>query len=217
VETVTELLRLPSPAPKPQALAFDGERLWMGSVATSRLYSIDPHTWVARDEVVVPGKPWGMTAVGDEFRVVTGEGEDDHRFVRRFIPGHGFKNDGSFPCPDDTGSQLSYDGDWLYLSQWYNRKILALDERGAVVREIAVPHGICGQTVVGGRFYLVTTDDEESGVYWLTRVDARGATPLCEDLALIPFHARALAFDGERFWTNHREADQTVAFARPDA
>jgi len=217
VETVTELLRLPSPAPKPQSLAFDGTRLWMGSIETNRLYSIDPHTWMARDEAPAPGKPWGMTVVGDEFRVVTGEGADDDRFVRRFIPGHGFKNDGSFPAPDDTGSQLSYDGERLYLSQWYNQKILGLDERGGVQREIGVPHGICGQAFVEGRFYLVTTDDEETGDYWLTRVDARGATPVSEDIARIPFAARALAFDGERFWSNHREADQIVAFARPNA
>ena len=78
-------------------------------------------------------------------------------------------------------------------------------------REIGVPHGICGQAFVDGRFFLVTTDDEESGDYWLTRVDARGATPVSEDIARIPFAARALAFDGERFWTNHRAADQIVA------
>jgi hypothetical protein len=48
-------------------------------------------------------------------------------------------------------------------------------------------------------------------------VDARGATPRIDDIARIPFSARSLAFDGERFWTNHREANETVAFARPDA
>jgi hypothetical protein len=26
-----------------------------------------------------------------------------------------------------------------------------------------------------------------------------------------------LAFDGEQFWTNHRDANQVVAFARPDS
>ncbi|HEY4441710.1 MAG TPA: hypothetical protein VGN14_14720 [Candidatus Elarobacter sp.] len=217
MDTVTELMRLPSPAPKPQSIAHDGERLWMGSIATSRLYTIDPHTWVSRDEAAAPGKPWGMTVVGDELRVIVGETDEDNRYVRRFVPGHGFKKDGSFRAPDDTGSQLSYDGDWLYISQWYNQKIIAVDERGAVIREIPVPHGICGQTIVGGRFYVLTTDDEENGDYWLTRVDARGDTPICEDLAIVPFRARALAFDGERFWSNHREADQIVAFARPDA
>jgi hypothetical protein len=217
VKNVTELMRLPSPAPKPQALAFDGERLWIGSIVTNRLYSIDPKTWTARDEAAAPGQPWGMTVVGDELRVVTGEGDTDDRWIRRFIPGHGFKSEGSFRAPDDTGSQLGWDGDRLYVSQWYNQRILAVDEAGTVRSEIAVPHGICGQVVVEGRFYLVTTDDQESGVFWLTRVDARGATPVCDDIARIPFDARALAFDGERFWTNHREADQIVAFARPDA
>ena len=32
------------------------------------------------------------------------------------------------------------------------------------------------------------------------------------DLARIPFAARALAYDGARFWTNHREANEIVAF-----
>ena len=214
---VNELLRLPSPAPKPQSLAYDGTRLWVGSIVTDRLYSIDPATWTAREEGTAPGKPWGMAVVGDELRVICGEGAEDDRFVRRFIPGHGFRSDGSFAAPDATGSQLGYDGDSLYISQWYNRRIIALDDSGTPGIAIEVPHQICGQVVVDGRFYLVTTEDENHGDYWLTRVDARGATVRSDDLARIPFPARALAFDGERFWSNHRAADQIVAFARPDA
>jgi hypothetical protein len=217
MENVTELLRLPSPAPKPQSLAVDGTTLWMGSRETCRIYAIDASTWAARDEAVAPGVPWGMAVVGDELRVIYGEGDDDDRVVRRFVPGHGFTSKGGFRCPDGTGSQLGWDGDVLYISQWYNRRVVGVDGAGAVLSTVDVPHGVCGQVVVQGRFYLVTTDDEENGPYWLTRVDARGATPVCEDLAVIPFPARALAFDGERFWTNHREADQIVAFARPDA
>ncbi len=64
-----------------------------------------------------------------------------------------------------------------------------------------------------GNFYLVTTDDEASGEYFLTRVSANGSDA-SEDLARIPFAARSLAFDGSRFWTNHREANQIVAFDR---
>jgi hypothetical protein len=213
---VDELLRLPSPAPKPQSLAFDGTLLWMGSRETCRIYAIDPRMWTVRSETPAPGTPWGMTVVGDELRVLCGEGDDDHRIIRRFVPWHGFKSGYAISCPDDTGSQLGFDGDRLYVSQWYNKRILSLDERGRVGSIIDVPHGICGQVVVQGRFYLVTTDDEETNDYWLTRVDARGGTPKVEDIARIPFAARALAFDGERFWTNHREADQIVAFARPE-
>jgi sugar lactone lactonase YvrE len=213
VNDVTEALRLPSPAPRPQALAFDGDKLWMGSIETDRIYAINPRQWTLIEEDKVPGKPWGMTVVGDELRVICGIGEEDDRVIKRFVPGHGFKSTGTIDCPDATGSQLSYDGSWLYLSQWYNRRILGLDEQGNVVRQIDVPHQICGQCYVDGNFYLVTTEDEDSGEYFLTRVSANGERR-SEDLARIPFAARALAFDGSRFWTNHREANQIVAFER---
>jgi outer membrane protein assembly factor BamB len=212
---VEELMRLPSPAPKPQSLAFDGQTLWMGSRETRRIYALDPNTWTVREEATAPGTPWGMTVVGDELRVLCGETDDDTRIIRRFIPGHGFKNADAMPCPDDTGSQLAFDGDRLYVSQWYKQRILSLDETGKVGTTVAVPHGICGQVVAHGCFYCVTTDEEDGGDYWLTKVDARETVPVCSDLARIGFPARALAYDGERFWTNHREADQIVAFRAP--
>ncbi|HUY40218.1 MAG TPA: hypothetical protein VMV82_01430 [Candidatus Dormibacteraeota bacterium] len=215
MENVTEILRLPSPAPKPQSLAFDGRLLWMGSIATNRLYALRPAQWTVEEEAAAPGKPYGMTVVGDDLRVICSETAEDHRTVRRFVPGHGFKTQGAIRCPDDTGSQLGYDGDLLYISQWYNRRIVGVDEKGEVVTQFTVPHGICGQVIVDGRFYLVTTDDEDTEEYWLTRVDARNGVPKSEDLARIPFAARALAYDGSRFWTNHREHDEIVAFAHP--
>jgi len=185
----------------------------MGSIETDRLYAINPRQWTVIEEDKTPGKPWGMTVLGDELRVVCGIGEDDDRVIRRFVPGHGFKTQDSIDCPDFTGSQLSYDGTYLYLSQWYNRRILGLDERGTIVREIKVPHQICGQCYVDGSFFLVTTEDEESGEYVLTKVSANGDAK-SEDLARIPFAARSLAFDGSHFWTSHREANQIVAFDR---
>ena len=156
-----------------------------------------------------------MTVVGDELRVLCSESDEDHRVIRRFVPGHGFKSEGAIAAPDDTGSQLAYDGDRLYVSQFYNRRVLSLDERGTVGTVFGVPHDICGVVVVRGRFYLVTTDDEETNEYWLTSVDARGPGLKIEDLARIPFPARALAFDGTNFWTNHRAAGEIVAFAKP--
>jgi hypothetical protein len=102
------------------------------------------------------------------------------------------------------------------VSQWYNKRILSLDDRGRVGSTVNVPHEICGQVVVLGLFYLVTTDEEEHGDYWITRVDARNGEVKSEDLARIGFPARALAFDGQRFWTNHREANEIVAFTVPN-
>jgi len=184
----------------------------MGSLETSRLYAIDPHTWSVREEAQAPGNPYGMVAVGDEMRVVCGETEDDNRIIRKFVPGHGFRKEGAIPCPEDTGSYLGYDGDLLYLSQFYNRKIISVDDTGHFGSAISAPHDICGMTILGGCFYLLTTDDEATNEYFLTRIDARDGTAKAEDVARVPFKARSLAYDGQRFWTNEREAHEIVAF-----
>ena len=213
---IQELQRLASPAPKPQSLAWDGTTLWMGSRATKRLYAINPVAWTVAAEIAAPGTPWGMTFVGSELRVICGETAEDNRIIRRCIPGKGFDAEFGIPCPDDAGAQLGWDGKNLHLSQWYPQKILALADDGTVGRVIDVPHGICGQVIVGDFIYLVTTDAEETNEYFLTRVDPRPATPKIDVIVRIGFSARALMFDGKNFWTNHREADQIVSFKRPD-
>ncbi len=213
---IQELKRLASPAPKPQSLVWDGPNLWMGSRETRGIYKINPVTWTVSWECAAPGIPWGMTVVGQELRVICGETANDNRIIRRCVHGQGFDEKFALPCPDDCGSQLGYDGQRLHLSQWYPKKVLRLGADGKVERTINVPHGICGQVFVGGLIYLVTTDAEETNEYCLTRVDPRPATPKIDDLARIPFAARALAFDGKNFWTNHREQNQIVCFARPD-
>lgn len=217
LKSITETMRMPSPAPRPQALAADGDALWMGSLETCRVYSIDIAHWTVRDEIKAPGKPYGATVMGDEVRVLLSESEDDHRIIRRCIPGHGFKNEGAIACPDDTGSQLAFDGDRLYVSQWYNRKIISLDPAsGKAASVVDAPHGICGLTVFGGVFYVLGTDDEETDRYFLTRIDARDGSPKVEDLAHVNFPGRALAYDGTRFWSNHREKHEIVAFSVED-
>jgi hypothetical protein len=213
---ITELQRLDSPAPKPQSLAWDGSLLWMGSRQTRGIFAIDPLAWTVRWQTTAPGVPYGMTAVAGELRVLCGETADDNRIIRRCVPLEGFDPNWSIPCPDDTGSQLGYDGRRLHVSQWYPKKVIMIDDFGQVQRVISAPHGICGQVFVGELIYLMTTDAEETTDYWLTRVDPRPATPLIEDIAHVPFAARALAFDGTRFWTNHREQNQIVSFERPD-
>ena len=216
MNNIIELQRLASPAPKPQSLAWDGATLWMGSRETKRIYAINPITWAVGWEIEAPGTPWGMTAVGAELRVITGESADDNRFIRRCVPGQGFDPNFKLPCPDDSGAQLGWDGQRLTVSQWYPKKLVTLGADGKVERTIQVPHGICGQVIVGGRFYLVTTDAEETDEYFLTRVDPRPATPKIDVIARIGFSARALAWDGKNFWTNHREQNQIVSFQRPD-
>lgn len=217
METLTEieeLVRIPSPAPVNQALAVDGTNLWMGSLETQRLYGIDSLHGTVFEEMPAPGRPIGATVLGDELRVICSENEkEDNRYIRRYVFGHGFKKNEKMPCPDDTGSFLAYDGDLLYLSQRFNKKILALDENGKVLRTVAeLPREITGMTIVGGCFYCATSGGKDSGEYCITKVDARKGTPVITDIASIPYEARSLAHDGQRFWTNQRWDFQIVAF-----
>jgi hypothetical protein len=143
--------------------------------------------------------------------VLCGETPEDNRIIRRCVPGQGFDGEFALPCPDDTGSQLAFDGTHLYVSQWYNQRVLRLNAAGEPDRIIPSPHQICGQTLVGDFLFLMTTDDESTADYFLTKINL--ATLEATDVARVPFPARALAFDGVNFWTNHREAHETVCFS----
>src|ERR1700729_2506721 len=68
MQTTQELNRRPSPATRPHPLAFAGGLLWMGSWDTDRVYAIDPRSWSVQHEIESPGKPYGLTAYGDELR-----------------------------------------------------------------------------------------------------------------------------------------------------
>jgi len=214
LHAIQELLRLPSPAPLPLGLAADGETLWMASRETHRLYAIHTTRWTVGDEAQAPGGPFGMTMVGEELRVVIGHNEKDNdRYIYRFVPGHGFKGD-RIACPDFTGAHVAFDGDTLFLSQAKNRRILALDGRGNILREIPLARVPLGMTIVDGRFYLITGDEEfENLEFW--KLDARNEASRVSVLASIPFDARGLTYDGVRFWTSHRDDNQIVAFEKP--
>ncbi|BDE07611.1 hypothetical protein WPS_28870 [Vulcanimicrobium alpinum] len=215
LNAIDELVRIPAPCPSPMGLACDGTDLWIGSLETNRIYGLRASQGSVFEEAKAPGRPFGITVTGDALRVVVGEGEHDERYVRRYIMGKDFKSE-KIACPDFTGSFLAYDGDRLYLSQRDNQTILELDETGTVLRTIPVPRQITGMVVVSGRFYLVTTESRESDDYRLLCLDARKEQPEVHELASIPFIARGLGWDGFKFWTNDRDNNAIVAFAKPD-
>ena len=212
--TLTPVQRFKTPFARPQAIASDGRRLWIGSIDTRRIYALNPADFSVLESHEAPGKPWGMAVVGDELRVLCGVTDEDNRFIYRFAKG-AFQPD-PWPCPDDSGSHLGYDGRLLYVSQWYRRQLVALDDKGHVVRTLTAPlHGIAGQVIVGGHAYLLGTDDESETPYTITRLDL--ATGEAADVAKLPFFARGLAHDGQRFWSNVREQGETIAFELPAA
>jgi hypothetical protein len=210
---ITEQRRLPSPARTPQALAWDGDTLWMGSRDLRRIYVIDPNKWTVLEEKQAPGIPWAAVATGETLHFTIGEGADDDRYIRRFIPKIGFPDTERFACPEFTGSYLSYDGEYLYLSQWYKHRILKLDASGTILRAIDVGAEICGHVFVDGLIFVLRGTEQGNEDWRIARLDPRQETPKVEDLAHVPFQCRSLTFDGANFWSNLRAANEIVSFA----
>src|SRR6266850_1577840 len=132
-EKVIEKRRLVSPATTPQALAWDSwnKTLWMGSRDLRRIYAIDPQNGAVLKQQEAPGIPWAAVALNGELRFTIGEGADDDRYIYRYTPEAGFSK--MFACPEFTGSYLSFDGKNLYMSQWYKKRVLMLDDEGIAV------------------------------------------------------------------------------------
>lgn len=215
LSTIQERKRLSSPAPTPQALAWHAGKLWMGSRDLRRIYEIDVETWAVADQMDAPGIPWAAVSTGEDLWFTLGEGLDDDRYLRRFEPGTGFSETERVACPEFTGSYLSCDGAQLYLSQWYKHRILKLDLKGNILREIPIGAEICGQAFVDGWIYVLRGTEQGNEDWRIGRLDPRKETAEVEDLARVPFACRSLTFDGANFWANHRAANEIVSFSLP--
>jgi hypothetical protein len=215
--TIFEHRRLPSPAVAPQALAWDGKRgvLWMGSRDLRRVYAIDPAEWKVTEDIEAPGIPWAAVSTNGSIRFTIGEGTNDDRYIRSFVPDIGFSDKERIACPEFTGSYLSYDGGNIYLSQWYKHRILKLDGMGNILRTFDVGEEISGHTFVDGMIYMLRGTEQNGESWTIAQLDLSKETPEMKDLATVPFASRSLTFDGKHFWSNHRAANEIVALSPP--
>jgi len=218
MKAISNLERHASPTVTPQALAWDNHELWMSSRDLGTLFRVDFDEWKIGQEVDPPGTVWAAVATNDGWRFTIGKGLNDDRYVYSYNPEEGFTK--LFACPEFTGSYLSFDGDHLYLSQWYKGLILKLDEQGNVVREIEVGEEICGHTFVDGMLYVLRGRENKdvpgkTEEWRLARLSPEEEKPKVEDVASIPFASRSLTFHGDRFWSNHRAANETISFTIP--
>src|SRR5437879_4285038 len=214
MKPIKEQKRFRSPAVTPQALAWDGKQLWMSSRDLGFLYKLDGDGTKVLEEVDPPGVVWAAVQTNGAMHVTIGKGLNDDRYVYRYDGRNGFTK--LFACPDLTGSYLSYDGENLYLSQWYEKRILKYDDQGNILREIDIGAEICGHTFVDGMIYVLLGLEKPNEDWRIARLDRREETPKVTDLAVVPFASRSLTFDGEDFWSNHRAANTTISFVRPD-
>lgn len=241
--TIKERKRIKAPTVTPQALAWDGKQLWMSSRDLGFFYKVraglaangNPGREDALEiieEVDPPGVIWAAVQSNGAMHCTIGKGTNDDRYVYRYDATNGFTK--LFACPDFAGSYLSYDGENLYLSQWYEQRILKMDKDGKVAGKIDIGAEICGHAFANGALFVLrgtenvprpqyadgppTPDRFRSGAkpgeeqWWIARVENANVT----DIAKVPFAARSLTFDGENFWTNHRAANETICFSLPD-
>jgi hypothetical protein len=213
MKTIVEERRLKAPTITPQALAWDGRALWLSSRDLGTLQKIDVERWLATEELDPPGIVWAAVATNGAMHLTIGKGLNDDRYVYRYDSKNGFKK--VFTCPDFTGSYLSYDTGHLYLSQWYEKRILKYDDNGNIVRTIEVGAEICGHTFVDGMIFVLRGMEKPNEDWRIARLDPREDAPEVEDLAIVPFASRSLTYDGKFFWSNHRAANETIAFSLP--
>jgi hypothetical protein len=217
-DLIIEKQRFSSPVVTPQALAWDGKQLWLSSRDLGTLHKIEAGSGKIIEEIDPPGIVWAGVSLGNgQMRFTIGKGLNDDRYVYRYLRDDGFAK--LFACPDLTGSYLSFDGEHLYFSQWYKGDVHQVEDSGMIGRTINVNAEICGHTFVDGMLYVIRGRENKdvpgkSEEWRLARLNPHNDAPI-EDVATIPFASRSLTFDGERFWSSHRAANEIVAFSLP--
>ena len=187
----------------------------MGSRDLRRIYAIDPKEWEVLEEKGPPGIPWAAVATNGTLCFTIGEGTNDDRYIHRFAPEVGFSEQDKIACPEFTGSYLSYDGENIYLSQWYKHRILKLDASGNIIRAIHIGAEVSGHAFIDGIIYVLRGTEQNGESWTMARLDPREEQPEIKDIAVVPFACRSLTFDGANFWSNHRAANEIVSFALP--
>ena len=211
VKKIVEIERKPSSCEEPHAIATDGKIIWVSSRATRHVDVIDGAAWRKIDEIQPPTMAWGMAYGRGDLFMTCGDDDTANRRILAYRDGNPSRK--PIDCPEGTGSHLSIDGERILLGQWYLKKIHMLSAAGDVIRTYDTPHEVCGVAAKDGEIYVLGTDDEDTTGYFISAIDL--ATGAAREVAAVSFRARGLAWDGASFWTNHREADQTVRFALP--
>ena len=214
--SVRERQRFVSPALSPQALSWHNGALWMGSRDLRRIYGIEVETWKVFKDAEAPGIPWAATSTGEAICFTVGEGAEDDRYLRRYCSDGDFWTNDRNACPDFTGSYLSYDGRSVYLSQWYEHRILKLDANADILETYDIGAEISGHTFFDGAIYVLRGTEQGDEDWRIARLNPYAPSLPVEDVARVPIQCRSLAFDGSHFWTNHRAAHEIVCFDLPE-
>lgn len=110
---------------------------------------------------------------------------------------------------------LSWDGEWLWLSQHSVGLIHRLDPAThQSVQTIEIGAKIYGHTWVGTTLFVSAWLGQEHGGAVLARVE-RSDPGTVRHVASCDFKMIALAYDGDTLWTNDRKDSRVVALRLP--
>ena len=101
-------------------------------------------TWAVFEETTVPGIPWAATSTGNSLFFTSGEGPNDDRYVRRYMPGKGFDASYREAVPEFTGSYLG--------ESWHLARCLLTAETPSVQDVARVPFA-CRSLAFDGRAF----------------------------------------------------------------
>jgi hypothetical protein len=210
---IHEVQRRPAPAGRCQPLALFEGLLWTGSWDTDRIYGIDPNTWSVVHDVPAPGKPYGIAPLGDALHVVVSDGgEEDDRYLYRFVPRDGFIAQSKTACPQMTGSHLASDVTRLYLGQAHERRIVTLDDAYAIAQAFPLSTRSGGFGFgPAGKLYFIAADAEFDNLTFGT-LGLNAARTTFDAIAPVDPGFRSLAFDGSAWYTSDREKGEIVTF-----
>jgi len=198
------------PAPNIVGLAWDGAALWAGDWETRTLFRLAADGAI-QAKFPAPGRMVGMTFVDGTLVSVIADPETDNRSIHRFNPSAGSWDVSAMLCPDDTGSQLSWDGKSLWLSQRYNKRVLRLSAAGSIEHEIELPTEVTGIHWAGPALW--TNLRFEKGTSDITRFSHEGAA--AERLERYPSSFVSLAFDGSGFWLSDLRGPTIIKASPP--
>src|SRR5579864_1613808 len=134
-------------------LAWDGSRLWAGDFEARSLSALSSAGDV-EEKYSAPGRPVWLCCCDTRLAAVISHPETDNRSIHFFDRASRTWLEHGLRCPDDTGSQLAWDGGHLRLGQRYNKVILQLHADGTVKHAIEVTNEVTGLYWIGATVWL---------------------------------------------------------------
>jgi len=199
----------PKPAPSVVGLAWDGSSLWAGDWESRTLMRLGADA-VAVETFPAPGRMVGLLYLDGSITAVVSDPDTDDRTIRTFSIARRSWDERVLRCPGDTGSQLAWDGQHLWLGQRYEHRVMQLSADGQADRIIELPCEVVGLHWMGPTLWLNLR--MRKGMSDIGRLDA-GA----DDPELVEQYDKgyvSLAYDGGGFWMSDLRGT-TIARAVP--